>query len=175
MGQSVVVEERRSLSLSERERASLAKNLKALRLAKPMTMRALDRRSGVDESQISRIESGRAGARQETVRRLADALGVPLRSLLARAIRRPNADVGPPPKRDRLSAQQVARRLRVSVQTVYGWRRRGWLRAISIGGRRWFARDDVDTFVRRGADGPQLIVSRPGTVFGSLRREEIYD
>jgi transcriptional regulator with XRE-family HTH domain len=63
---------------------SLAVHLRPVRLAKGWTQEELARRSGVDQSTISRIENGLTrGVGLGIVERLADALGRSPRSLLA--------------------------------------------------------------------------------------------
>ena len=50
--------------------------LRALRQQKVLTLRELEERSGVSYNTIWRIEAGRQGAHQRTIRKLAAALGV---------------------------------------------------------------------------------------------------
>jgi transcriptional regulator with XRE-family HTH domain len=50
--------------------------LKELRREKVLSLRELEERSGVSYNTIWRIEAGRQGAQQRTIRRLAEALGV---------------------------------------------------------------------------------------------------
>ena len=50
--------------------------LKELRRERVLSLRELEERSGVSYNTIWRIEDGRQGAHQRTIRKLADALGV---------------------------------------------------------------------------------------------------
>jgi transcriptional regulator with XRE-family HTH domain len=50
--------------------------LKELRRERVLSLRELEKRSGVSYNTIWRIEDGRQGAHPRTVRKLADALGV---------------------------------------------------------------------------------------------------
>ncbi len=50
--------------------------LKELRREQVLSLRELEKKSGVSYNTIWRIEAGRQGAHQRTIRRLADALGV---------------------------------------------------------------------------------------------------
>jgi transcriptional regulator with XRE-family HTH domain len=50
--------------------------LKELRREKVLSLRELEERSGVSYNTIWRIEAGRQGAQQRTIRKLAEALGV---------------------------------------------------------------------------------------------------
>lgn len=50
--------------------------LKKLRREKVLSLRELEERSGVSYNTIWRIEDGRQGAQQRTIRKLAKALGV---------------------------------------------------------------------------------------------------
>ena len=56
--------------------------LRWLRLQKLWTLRDLDERSGVHKIQISAYENSRSGAHPDTIRKLADALGVEPQELL---------------------------------------------------------------------------------------------
>lgn len=56
--------------------------LRRLRLQKLWTLRDLDERSGVHKIQISAYENSRSGAHPDTIRKLADALGVEPQELL---------------------------------------------------------------------------------------------
>jgi len=59
------------------KRTDLASRLRALRRRQGLNQEQLERRSGVTQATISRIESGKAkDLRARTLRRLADALGV---------------------------------------------------------------------------------------------------
>lgn len=82
-----------------------------------------------------------------------------------------------PPKGERLTAKQVAYRLGVSVPAVYNYGRRGWLKTYKVGGRRYFDRRQVAEYIERGGFGepPLPITPRPGTVRGTLSRDELYD
>jgi len=50
--------------------------LKELRTEQVLSLRELEGKSGVSYNTIWRIEAGRQGAHQRTIRKLADALGV---------------------------------------------------------------------------------------------------
>ncbi len=50
--------------------------LKELRREQVLSLRELEEKSGVSYNTIWRIEDGRQGAHQRTIRKLADALGV---------------------------------------------------------------------------------------------------
>jgi transcriptional regulator with XRE-family HTH domain len=50
--------------------------LKELRREHVLSLRELEEKSGVSHNTIWRIEAGRQGAHQRTIRKLADALGV---------------------------------------------------------------------------------------------------
>jgi transcriptional regulator with XRE-family HTH domain len=50
--------------------------LRELRREKVLSLRELEERSGVSYNTIWRIEDGRQGAQQRTIRKLAEALGV---------------------------------------------------------------------------------------------------
>ncbi len=50
--------------------------LKELRRERVLSLRELEERSGVSYNTIWRIEAGRQGAHQRTIRKLAEALGV---------------------------------------------------------------------------------------------------
>ncbi len=50
--------------------------LKELRRERVLSLRELEERSGVSYNTIWRIEDGRQGAHQRTIRKLAEALGV---------------------------------------------------------------------------------------------------
>ena len=56
--------------------------LKELRRERVLSLRELEERSGVSYNTIWRLEDGRQGAHQRTVRRLAEALGVEPSELL---------------------------------------------------------------------------------------------
>ena len=56
--------------------------LKELRRERVLSLRELEERSGVSYNTIWRIEDGRQGAHQRTIRKLAEALGVEPADLL---------------------------------------------------------------------------------------------
>lgn len=56
--------------------------LKELRRREVLSLRELGERAGVSYNVIWRIEAGRQGAQQRTIRKLANALGVEPRELL---------------------------------------------------------------------------------------------
>jgi transcriptional regulator with XRE-family HTH domain len=56
--------------------------LKELRRERVLSLRELEERSGVSYNTIWRIEDGRQGAHQRTIRKLAEALGVEPAELL---------------------------------------------------------------------------------------------
>jgi transcriptional regulator with XRE-family HTH domain len=58
--------------------------LKELRRERVLSLRELEKRSGVSYNTIWRIEDGRQGAHPRTVRKLADALGVKPAELIKR-------------------------------------------------------------------------------------------
>jgi DNA-binding transcriptional regulator YiaG len=62
--------------------------VRALRSALRMSQAALSRRSGVEKAHIARLESGRVDAREETLRRLFDAMFCDL-VIVPRARKRP--------------------------------------------------------------------------------------
>ncbi len=59
--------------------------LKELRRERVLSLRELEKRSGVSYNTIWRIEDGRQGAHPRTLRKLAEALGVAPSELLKRA------------------------------------------------------------------------------------------
>ena len=60
----------------------MSRNLKRIREARVFSRRELAEQSGVDESTIYRAERGQTKLRPSTVRKLAQALGVPPDELL---------------------------------------------------------------------------------------------
>ena len=64
-------------------RLILAHNVKGCRKSAGMSQEELALKMGTIQSNISKLESGRANPTLETLSELADALGVPLGSLLA--------------------------------------------------------------------------------------------
>jgi transcriptional regulator with XRE-family HTH domain len=58
--------------------------LKELRRERVLSLRELEKRSGVSYNTIWRIEDGRQGAHPRTIRKLADALGVDPAQLIKR-------------------------------------------------------------------------------------------
>jgi len=63
-------------------RLALARNIKDRRMSSEMSQEALALKMGTIQSNISKLESGKANPTLETLTELADALGVPLDSLL---------------------------------------------------------------------------------------------
>src|SRR3954469_24313391 len=73
--------------------ASLAGNLRRLRVAARVSLSELSRATGVGKATLSAIENGRGNPTVETLAALAAALGVPLVDLLAVAAPAPVAVV----------------------------------------------------------------------------------
>jgi transcriptional regulator with XRE-family HTH domain len=69
-------------------RAALGSRLRQLRTDRRWSQEALARKAGVDRATYSRIETGTAGARVDTLWEIAAALGVPMSDLF-REPRRP--------------------------------------------------------------------------------------
>jgi excisionase family DNA binding protein len=55
--------------------------------------------------------------------------------------------------RDMTSVDQLAEEMDVSKPTISRWQQRGWLNSVRIGGRKYFTRNQLDTFVRRAEAG----------------------
>lgn len=55
--------------------------IREFRWLKKLSIRGLARQTGRDRGHLSRIERGQAGASETTVRRIAEALGVPIAAI----------------------------------------------------------------------------------------------
>lgn len=66
-----------------RRRREVGDRIRAIRTDRGLTQEKLGERCGMDRIAMNRIEGGHQSARLDTLIRIADALGVPLRSLFS--------------------------------------------------------------------------------------------
>ncbi|MCH5249523.1 MAG: helix-turn-helix transcriptional regulator [Lachnospiraceae bacterium] len=101
----------------------IGENIKNLRIEKGMTQKQLGEKCGIADSAIRRYELGGANPKRETLKKIADALGVSIYELtgefqdiphIGEQIRKYRTEAG-------LFLTQLAHHLKVTDQTLYKW------------------------------------------------------
>lgn len=90
---------------------TIGERIKAFRLVRGMTQKELGTRMGVDQSTVRKYESGKLNPKIETVKKIADALGVDAWTLVDPAVARESAAVELPaglPDETRAELEQMA-------------------------------------------------------------------
>ena len=68
--------------MNEKTRAFLGRRVRALRVERGLSQSTLAAQIGTPQPKLSRIELGKTDVQLSTIKKLADALGVPLKDLL---------------------------------------------------------------------------------------------